>query len=445
MFLGYATGAGRTFLDRELYLPQAWTDDRERCREAGVGEDVEFATKPELAMRMITRALEAGVPAGWVTGDEVYGQHAKLRMMLEERQMPYVLAVAVNQRVIATVDGRIAQLRGDELAAMLPGQAWKKLSAGDGAKGPRVYHWARAAIRPLEDSASYWLLVRRSLTDPTDRAYYLRYGPEHTPLRELVRVAGARWAIEESFQTARARSGSTSTRSAATTAGTNTSPWPCSPTPSSPSPPPTPAKQPTKKGAAQQRRRPHPTDPARGPRPTRPPHLEPATQRHVGAALVTLATSPPSPRPTLSLHSPRSPAINAAVVLGRRSRFFSGCRSLVGGRGVMAEPNAGQRATGNWKDSSRRTVTLPRHIPELLYGAVVSGSVLAVSSLQGSYTDHVAIATGVVAIAYWLAQVVYGLKAVGGRFHDVEHSLHARLGKRFGAIPRCWWAVCRRS
>ena len=181
VFLGYATGAGRTFLDRELYLPQAWTDDRERCREAGMGEDVEFATKPELAMRMITRALDAGVPAGWVTGDEVYGQHAKLRMMLEERQMPYVLAVAVNQRVIATVDGRIAQLRGDELAAMLPGQAWKKLSAGDGAKGPRVYHWARAAIRPLEDSASYWLLVRRSLTDPTDLAYYLCYGPEHTP------------------------------------------------------------------------------------------------------------------------------------------------------------------------------------------------------------------------------------------------------------------------
>ena len=207
VFLGYATGAGRTFLDRELYLPRAWTDDRERCREAGIGEDVGFATKPELAMRMITRALDAGVPAGWVTGDEVYGQHAKLRMMLEERQMPYVLAVAVNQRVIATVDGRIAQLRGDELAAMLPGQAWKKISAGDGAKGPRVYHWARAAIRPLEDSASYWLLVRRSLTDPTDLAYYLCYGPEHTPLRELVRVAGARWAIEESFQTAKGQVG----------------------------------------------------------------------------------------------------------------------------------------------------------------------------------------------------------------------------------------------
>jgi len=207
VFLGYATGAARTFLDRELYLPNAWTQDRDRCREAGIGDEVEFATKPELAMRMIGRALDADVPAGWVTGDEVYGQHAKLRMMLEERQMPYVLAVPVNQRVIATVQGTIAELRADELAAMLPGQAWKKISAGAGAKGPRVYHWARAAIRPLQDTASYWLLVRRSLTDPTDLAYYLCYGPEHTPLRELVRVAGTRWAIEETFQTAKGQVG----------------------------------------------------------------------------------------------------------------------------------------------------------------------------------------------------------------------------------------------
>ena len=207
VFLGYATSVGRTFLDRELYLPNAWTQDRDRCREAGIGDEVEFATKPELAMRMIARALEAGVPAGWVTGDEVYGQHAKLRMMLEERQMPYVLAVPVNQRVIATVQGRIAELRADELAAQLPGQAWKKISAGAGAKGPRVYHWARAAIRPLADAASYWLLVRRSLTDPTDLAYYLCYGPEHTPLRELVRAAGTRWAIEETFQTAKGQVG----------------------------------------------------------------------------------------------------------------------------------------------------------------------------------------------------------------------------------------------
>jgi len=207
VFLGYATPAGRTFLDRELYLTKAWAEDRQRRAEARVEEDVEFATKPELAMRMLARAIDAGVPAGWVTADEVYGQHSRLRRMLEERQMPYVLAVPVNQRVIAVVQGKVAELRADALAARLPVQAWKKISAGAGAKGPREYHWARAAIRPLEDIGGYWLLVRRSLSDPTDLAYYLCHGPERTPLHELVRVAGARWAIEETFQTAKGQVG----------------------------------------------------------------------------------------------------------------------------------------------------------------------------------------------------------------------------------------------
>ena len=125
--------------------------------------------------------------------------------------MPYVLAVPVNQRVIATLDDngamKVAELRVDALAAMLPAQAWKKISAGAGAQCPRLYHWARAPIRPLEDTDSSWLLVRRSLSDPTDLAYYLCHGPERTPLRELVRVAGARWAIEETFQSAKGQVG----------------------------------------------------------------------------------------------------------------------------------------------------------------------------------------------------------------------------------------------
>ena len=208
VFLAYATESGRTLVDRELYLPKAWTEDRARCAEAGIGDDVEFATKPELAMRMLTRALDGGVPAAWVTGDEVYGQYYRLRVMLEERQAPYVLAVPVNQKVIATVDGKVTDLRADALAAMLPTQAFKKISAGPGAKGPRLYHWARAAIRPLEQTGKgYWLLARRNLADPTDLAYYLCYGDAKTPLRELARAAGARWAIEESFQTAKGEVG----------------------------------------------------------------------------------------------------------------------------------------------------------------------------------------------------------------------------------------------
>ena len=208
VFLAYAAPAGRTFLDRELYLPKAWTEDRDRCAEAGIPPEVEFATKPVLAMRMLTRALDAGVPAGWVSGDEVYGQHYRLRAALEDRRVAYVLAVPVNQRVIATVEGQVVERRADTLAADLPPQAWKRISSGAGAKGPRLYHWARAKIRPLEDTGmGYWLLVRASLTDPDDRAYYLCHGPADTPLRELVRVAGARWAIEESFQTGKGEVG----------------------------------------------------------------------------------------------------------------------------------------------------------------------------------------------------------------------------------------------
>ena len=207
VFLAYATPAGRTVLDRELYLPKAWTDDRDRCAEAGVPAGVEFATKPELAMRMLTRALDARVPAGWVTADEVYGQHDRLRALLEQRDVPYVLAVPVNQRVVARVDRQIVRLRADVVAAGLPAQAWKRISAGAGAKGPRVYSWARAAIRPDDTGTGHWLLARRSLRDPTELAYYLCHGPADTPLRELVRVAGARWAIEESFQTAKGEVG----------------------------------------------------------------------------------------------------------------------------------------------------------------------------------------------------------------------------------------------
>ena len=209
VFLGYATAAGRTFLDRELYLPKSWAEDAQRRVEARIDEGVEFATKPELAMRMLARAIDAGVPAGWVTGDEVYGQYSRLRRMLEERQISYVLAVPRNQHVhVGRGAGAPlgAEARADAVADALPPQAWRKISAGNGAKGPRIYSWARAPIRPLS-GPGYWLLIRASLTDPSDRAYYLCHAGHNTPLRELARVAGARWAIEETFQTAKGEVG----------------------------------------------------------------------------------------------------------------------------------------------------------------------------------------------------------------------------------------------
>src|SRR5664279_5310982 len=147
VFLTYATAAGRTFLDRELYLPKAWTEDRVRCAAAGIGADVEFATKPELAMSMLQRAHDNGVPARWVTADEVYGQHSRLRAKCEELGLSYVLAVGVNQHVIAG-PGRFAgqEFRADALVAALPVQSWRTISAGKGAKGDRLYDWARVRV-----------------------------------------------------------------------------------------------------------------------------------------------------------------------------------------------------------------------------------------------------------------------------------------------------------
>jgi SRSO17 transposase len=208
VFLAYATPAGRTLIDRELYLPKAWTEDRDRCREAGIGDEIGFATKPELAEKMLTRALDAGVPAAWVTGDEAYGQVSALRRMLDGRGMSYVLAVASNQQVHPATggDGQPSEGRIDDAVAALDPRCWTTITVGAGAKGPRSYQWARARVRPLPEHSGgpdHWLLARRSLADPTDLAYYLAAAPANTPLRELARIAGVRWAIEETFQTAK--------------------------------------------------------------------------------------------------------------------------------------------------------------------------------------------------------------------------------------------------
>lgn len=202
VFLAYASGQGRTFLDRELYVPKEWAADAARRQEAAVPDPVAFRTKPQLARAMLERALDAGVPAAWVTGDEVYGGDRRLRMWLEERQMPHVLAVKRTEPLWTRTTGR--QVAAQTLAAGVPDADWERLSAGEGAKGPRLDDWARVPIRALpEPGWDYWLLIRRSLADPTDLAYYVCFCRAATPLPVLVRVAGTRWAIEESFESAK--------------------------------------------------------------------------------------------------------------------------------------------------------------------------------------------------------------------------------------------------
>jgi SRSO17 transposase len=203
VFLAYASGRGRALVDRELYLPKEWTTDVDRRAEAHVPDQVSFQTKPQLAQQLLERALAAGVPAGWVTADEVYGADARLRAFLEERDLAYVLAVKATQPVWTAGEQGPAEVPARQLVARLPARVWRRLSAGDGAKGPRVYDWARVALtRPGWPGRGFWLLVRRRLSDG-ELAFYLCFGPARTLLAELVRVAGARWAVEECFQAAK--------------------------------------------------------------------------------------------------------------------------------------------------------------------------------------------------------------------------------------------------
>lgn len=204
VFLAYRSHRGHALIDRQLYLPKAWTADRNRCREAGIPDPIPFATKPELARGMLRRAFAAGVPASWVTADEIYGCDSKFRRFLEAKPIGYVVAVSCQQRLFS--DGRYA--RADQHAADFPEKAWKKLSCGSGAKGERFYEWAFVPFAmPTEGGFRKGLLVRRSPKDRNDRAYYFTHAPESTSTRELVRVAGARWAIEECFEQAKQETG----------------------------------------------------------------------------------------------------------------------------------------------------------------------------------------------------------------------------------------------
>ncbi|QKT11980.1 IS701 family transposase [Rhodococcus sp. W8901] len=205
VFLAYASDAGHALIDRELYLPESWTCDRARCRAAGIDDEVEFATKPTLAQHMIERALDAQVPFSWVTADEAYGQVKYLRAWLEERDVSYVLATRRNDDVFTT-DGRTG--RADHLIEEVPAKQWRRISAGNGAHGPREYSWARVPIRITRaPGRGHWLLARRSLSDPTQIAYYICAGPRRTTLTELAAVAGSRWRVEECFQQAKNEAG----------------------------------------------------------------------------------------------------------------------------------------------------------------------------------------------------------------------------------------------
>jgi SRSO17 transposase len=200
VFLGYATHRGHALIDRALYLPKEWAGDVDRRERAGVPEAVGFATKIVLARRMIERAVAAGVPAEWVTADAVYGSDYHFRMTAENLGLGYVVGVRTDFAVCVG----FRQVRAKALLAEVPAAAWHRLSCGAGSKGPRTYDWAVTRTNsPGPRAYARWLLIRRSVSDPTDVAYFACGGPPGTTLPELVRIAGSRWAVEECFELAK--------------------------------------------------------------------------------------------------------------------------------------------------------------------------------------------------------------------------------------------------
>lgn len=204
VFLAYASRYGQALIDRRLYLPESWTKDRVRCASASIPETVAFETKPKMALAMIAAALDAGVPCAYVLGDSVYGADSSLRGMLEARHQPYVLAVRGAHFMRRGGERGPEATSPEELAGELKVQDWACHAAGEGAKGPRLYDWARIR-RPWTSGEGFehWLLIRRKRSKSAEKAYYLVFAPPETSLAELAAVAGLRWAIEECFERAK--------------------------------------------------------------------------------------------------------------------------------------------------------------------------------------------------------------------------------------------------
>ena len=206
VFLSYVTPVGHGLIDRELYLPEDWCADLPRRHKAHIPEHISFATKPELATRMVQRAQAAGLPICWVVADTVYGHSPDLRLFLEEQGFSYALAVPSTEVVcVQTQAGELLRDVKSLAEQVLAQQDWQRLSMSLGTKGERLFDWA---ILPLlehgEVSGRHFLVIRRCLDKLDELAYYLVWAPLATPLSTIVQAIGARWSIEEDLEASKA-------------------------------------------------------------------------------------------------------------------------------------------------------------------------------------------------------------------------------------------------
>jgi SRSO17 transposase len=205
VFAAYASGKGATFLDRELYLPESWAEDQERRREAGIPDSIEYTPKTKLARQLIERAKASGIPFAWVVADALYGDDEDLRVWLEEQHLPYVLGVHKDSPLTVSTSQGVRMREAKDCVELVDAEhGWQRLSMAEGTKGPRVFDWACLPVwHQGRDDQQHWLLIRRSVIDPTDAAFYLVYGPIGTQLSEMIRVVAIRWKIEEIFEAAK--------------------------------------------------------------------------------------------------------------------------------------------------------------------------------------------------------------------------------------------------
>src|SRR3954453_11243283 len=207
VFAAYVSDKGSAFIDRRLYLPQDWTNKPERRSAAQVPDSIRFVTKPQMAAEMIERALAAGVPFDWVATDTVYGV-GKLEMLLRRAGKGYVLGAQATDQFYSWIGKPEVAGTAEQIAKALAPEGWKRLSAGDGTKGPRLYDWAYLELADLEaaeyndDLTGLWtrgLLIRRTISNQ-DLAFFSTWCLAGTPMETLVRVEGQRWAIEDAFE-----------------------------------------------------------------------------------------------------------------------------------------------------------------------------------------------------------------------------------------------------
>ncbi len=203
VFASWKTELGQTLIDRELYIPEEWSKSRKRCKAARIPDDRVFMTKNKIAEHMYLRIILMGFKPAYVLADSVYGRDSKFRQLLEDYKQSYVMGVPSDHKI----DFGGVYVKASEYVLRLNKRDWKRRSAGDGSKGPRLYDWAIEEIPSLNSEFKNFVLFRRSIKDENEIAYYFGYAKANAMFDQIIKAAGSRWSVEECFESAKGEVG----------------------------------------------------------------------------------------------------------------------------------------------------------------------------------------------------------------------------------------------